>query len=162
MPDTSLHRSVVASIEHSLDFDPDDTSSGTWITVPRTQVLADGYEAFGEQAETVQGMNSTDLMAMILARGVLPLALKADDTFQTNLKSATTNLTPIWFRIRELGKNTRKIIGGQFGCHVVYTEQAVPNPASLQMAMVQVSAPANESGQAIQEYAPTSGSGVIV
>ncbi|HMB77197.1 MAG TPA: hypothetical protein VKN76_12410, partial [Kiloniellaceae bacterium] len=118
-----------------------------------------GYEAFGEQAETVQGMNSTDLMAMILLRGVLPMALKANDTFQNNLITATTNLTAVWFRVKELGKTTYKIVGGQFGCHVIYTQQAVPNPASLQMAMVSVSAPANESGQAIQEYTPGSGSG---
>jgi len=158
MPDTSLHRPVVESIEHALDYNPDDVSSGTFITIPRTQIMGDGYEAFGETAETVQGMNSTDLMAMILLKGVLPLALKADDVFQANLKAATTNLSPMWFRIKELGKDTMKIVGGKFGCHVIYTEQAVPNPASLVMASLQVSAPANESGQAIQSFTPA-GSG---
>ncbi len=157
--DTSIHRSVVESIEYATDYDFNDTSSGTFATIPRTQILADGYEAFGENAEVVQGMNSTDLMAMMLIRGVLPLSLKADDTFQVALQNATTNATAVWFRVKELGKNTRKIVGGAFGCHVVYQEQAVPNPASLVMATLSVSAPANESGQAIQEFTPGSGSG---
>ena len=158
MPDTSIHRPVVESIEYATDYDFNDVSSGTFVTIPRTQIMGDGYEAFGEQAETVQGMNSTDLMAMILLKGVLPLALKANDTFQVALANATTDLTAVWFRVKELGKDTRKIVGGAFGCHVVYQRQAVPNPTSLVSATLSVSAPANESGQAIQDFTPA-GSG---
>ena len=158
MADTSIHRPVVESIEHATDYDPDDTSSGTWTGIPRTQILSDGYEAFGEQAELVQGMNLQDLMAMLLLRGVLPVALKADDVWQVSLITATTNLTATWFRIKELGKDTLKIVGGQFGCIVVYQRQVVPNPGSLTSATISVTAPANESGQAIQDFTPV-GSG---
>jgi len=156
--DSSIHRPVVESVEFAIDYDPDLVSSGTWTTIPRTQILNDGYEAFGESAETVQGMNLQDLMAQIIMRGVLPVALKANDIWQVGLVSATTDLTAVWFRIKELGKNTFKIIGGQFGCIVVYERQAVPNPGSLTSATITVTAPANESGQGIQDHLPGSGS----
>lgn len=158
MADTTIHRGVVESVEYATDYNADDTSSGTFITIPRTQILGDGYEAPKETAETVQGMNQQDLMAMLILRGVYPLALKANDTFQTALEQACTNLTPIWFRIKELGKETFKIVGGQFGCILVYEGAAVPQPAGLQMAMFRISAPANEAGQAIQDFTPA-GSG---
>ena len=158
MADTSLHRPVVESYEFATDYDPDDTASGTWTTIPRTQILGDGYEAPGEEAQTVVGMNQQDLMAMLLLRGVLPMALKADDTWQAVLKTATTNLTPVWIRVKELGKETYQIVGGQFGCIVIWEQQAVPDPAGLAMATLRFTAPANESLQAIQAYTPASGS----
>ena len=141
MADTSIHRPVVESYEYATDFDPDDTASGTWTTIPRTQILNDGLEHPAEEAQTVQGMNLQDLMAMLLMRAILPLALKANDTFQSGLIAATTNLTPVWFRVKELGKDTRKIVGGQFGCIVVYERKVVPQPGQLASAMVRLTAP---------------------
>lgn len=156
--DTTLHRPVVESYEFATDFDPDDVASGTWTVIPRTQILGDGYEAPKEEAQTVVGMNQQDLMAMLLLRGVLPFALIANDTWQAVLKTATTNLTPTWIRVKELGKETFQIVGGPFGCIVIWEQQAVPSPAALTMATLRFTAPANESLQAIQPYTPASGS----
>ncbi len=158
MPDTSLHRPVVESYEYATDYDPDDTSSGTWVTIPRSQILAEGYQPPIEEPATANGMNSNEMMAMVLIRAVLPFALKADDTWQNALKTATTNITPIWLRLKELGKDTRQVIGGQFGLTCVYSGQAVPSPGQLGMSTAAFTGPANESGQGFQEYTPGSGS----
>lgn len=153
-----LHRGVLQSLEYSTDYDPDNTASGTWVTVPRGQLLSEGSTRPGEVATTVDGTNLIPLAAIWINNGVQPVALLSSDTWQNGLKSASDNLTLVWFRIRELGQTFYTIIGGVFGCGVVWNERAIPDAGGLEKASFLYTSSGNLTGQTLQTEDVGSGS----
>jgi hypothetical protein len=153
-----LHRGVLQSLEYATDYDPDNTASGTWVTVPRGQLLSEGSTRPGEQATTVDGTNLIPLAAIWINNGVQPVAMLSTDTWQNGLKSASDNLTLVWFRIRELGQDFYTIIGGVFGCGVVWNERAIPDAGGLEKASFAYTSSGNLTGQTLQTEAVGSGS----
>lgn len=153
-----IHRGVLESFEYSTDYDPDDTASGTWVTIPRLQMLNNGAQRPGEEVQTVDGINLIPLSALWVNNGVIPVALKSTDTWQNAIKTASDDLTPMWFRLKELGKDFYKIIGGTFGTGVRWQERAIPDPGDLEMARIMFTATGNATAQTIQEENTGSGS----
>jgi len=156
---SDIHRGVLQSLEYATDYDPDNTSSGTFVTIPRGQLLSDGSTRPGEVAQTVDGTNLIPLAAIWLNNGVQPVALKSTDTWQNGLKTASDDLTLAWFRLRELGKDNYTIVGGQFGCGVVWNERAIPDAGGLEKASFSYTSSGNATGQTLQTEPVGSGSG---
>lgn len=135
---------MLLSAKYSTNFDPT-TEIGTFVDIPRIQILADNAVLPKEEAQRQDGINRTPLSAAVLNQFALPVALGASDTFHEALKTAQDNLTPVWFRFEELGK-TPRIVGGQFGCSVIVEERVLPDFGSLEMLLISGATSGTTSG----------------
>lgn len=147
MPE-NIHRGMLLSAEYSVNYDVD-TGSGTFVTMPRVQLLGENSSLPREEAQRVDGINGTPLSGAVLNQFAFAAALSADDTWLTALRTAQDNLEPVWFRITELDKDP-VLIGGLFGCSVIVEERVIPEFGNLEMVVISGATAGTTSGSTFE------------
>lgn len=142
---------MVTEISFSVDYNFA-TKSGTFIVIPRAQLLSNNSNLPREEAQRVDGINGTPLSAAVLNQFAIAVALDETDTFAAALRTAQDCLDPVWFKFKELNKNPR-VVGGEFGCTVIVEERVLPEFGDLEMMLISGAAAGTTSGSTFEEAA---------
>ena len=111
-------KGIIDLLQYSTDYVfPSGDGAATYVTIPIAQVLQDQADMPGEEAVTQLNLNGQPLQAGVQNEFVWPVIIDDDDTFMAALKSASSNHTPVWFKVRQFGQQAR-VIGGRLGCQV--------------------------------------------
>ena len=121
-------KDVLAIVEFSTDYDPDNPTIATWIGIsilrirqsdsdrpggePQTQTMIAGHEA--QAAELTAGS-----YAVVTDDGTAP----SENANLETLRLSANNITPVWFRETPSGGIDPRVIGGQVGCLVTWGRQ---------------------------------------
>jgi len=115
-------KGIVDLLQYSTDYVfPSGDGAATYVTIPVSQVMQDQVDLPGEEAVTQLNLNGQPLQSGVQNPFVFPVIIDDDDTWQDALKTASSNHTPVWFKVRQFGQQAR-VIGGRFGCQVTVGE----------------------------------------
>lgn len=115
-------KGIVDLLQYSSDYVfPSGDGAATYVPIPVSQVLQDQVDMPGEEPQTQVNLNGQNLQSGVQNQFVFPVIIDDDDTWQDALKTASSNHTPIWFKVRQFGQQAR-VIGGRLGCQVTVGE----------------------------------------
>lgn len=115
-------KGIIDLLQYSTDYVfPSGDGAAIYITIPISQVMQDQVDLPGEQAVTQLNLNGQPLQSGVENPFVFPVIIDDDDTWQDALKAASSNHTPVWFKVRQFGQQAR-VIGGRLGCQVTVAE----------------------------------------
>ena len=115
-------KGIVDLLEYSTDYVfPSGDGAATYVTIPVSQVLQDQADMPMEEPATQLNLNGQNLQSGVSNTFVWPVIIDDDDTWSAALKTASSNHTPVWFKVRQFGQQAR-VIGGRLGCQVTVGE----------------------------------------
>lgn len=134
-------KGIIDLLQYSTDYVfPSGDAAATYVEIPIDQVLQENADPPGEEAVTQPNWNGQNLQSGVTNTFTFPVIVDDDDTWAAALKTASSNHTPVWFKVRQFGQQAR-VIGGRLGCQITVAEMNAAQFGNFVVIMI--------SGQAV-------------
>jgi len=152
----AVRKGVLTALAYSTDYDgnPANVGAATWTTIPVLKILSDQAQLFREEAVTAENVAGLNLGAAVRGSAVYPVIIDDADTFLAAIRTAASNLTPIWFRETIQGQDP-VVCGGAVGGIVNVADAPSGSFGSFGVSVVNFSATGANAGDTYDVIAGT-------